>query len=62
VANGEFPIWNDSQAETASLLVDTNPLMFSTEMGSILTRTSSDALLNVSAGTGSSTATLITGE
>jgi hypothetical protein len=62
VAEGEFPIWEDGQVQIVSLLVDTDPLLFRGEMGGILTRTSSEALLNVSAGTGSSTATLITGD
>jgi hypothetical protein len=62
VAEGEFPVWNGSSVEVLPLLVDTNPLMFRGRMGGILTRTSSEALLNVSAGTGSSTATLITGD
>ncbi len=60
VAEGEFPVW-DGGVRIVTLLVDTDPLMFRGEMGGVLTRTSSDALLNVSAGTGSSTATLITG-
>jgi uncharacterized circularly permuted ATP-grasp superfamily protein len=59
VAEGEFPIWLDGSLQLTSLLVDTNPLLFRGRTGGILTRTSSDALLNVSAGTGSSTATLI---
>lgn len=58
-AEGEFPLWVDGSVLLASLLVDTNPLLFRGRMGGILTRTSSDALLNVSAGTGSSTATLV---
>lgn len=62
VAEGDFPIWNEGSAEIVPLLVDTNPLMFRGEMGGVLTRTSSQALLNVSAGTGSSTATLVTGD
>lgn len=59
VAEGEFPVWNGTAVGTEMLLVDTDPLMFRGEMRGVLTRTSSDALLNVSAGTGSSTATVI---
>lgn len=61
VAEGDFPVWDDGGVRVETLLVDTDPLLFRGVMGGILTRTSSDALLNVSAGTGSSTATLITG-
>jgi hypothetical protein len=61
VAEGEFPVWAEEGTRVLSLLVDTDPLLFRGRMGGILTRTSSQALLNVSAGTGSSTATIIVG-
>jgi uncharacterized circularly permuted ATP-grasp superfamily protein len=61
VAEGEFPLWDGTTVRVETLLVDTDPLMFRGEMGGVLTRTSSEALLNVSAGTGSSTATLVVG-
>ncbi|GAC1468913.1 MAG: hypothetical protein PVSMB1_17560 [Gemmatimonadaceae bacterium] len=53
VPEAEFPVWRDNQVEEVSLLLDTNPLMFRGELGSILTRLSGQALLNVSAGAGS---------
>lgn len=56
---GEFPLWNDRGITIEPLLVDTDPLLFRCEMGGILTRVSSNTLLNVSAGTGSAAATFV---
>jgi hypothetical protein len=57
VPSEEFPAWRDDALEIIPLLVDTDPLLFRGEMGGILTRISGDPLLNVSAGTGSTTPT-----
>ena len=62
MAQGEFPVWEDGGLRILPLLVDTNPLLFRGEMGGILTRTSSSALLNVSAGTGSAAPTFVVPE
>jgi hypothetical protein len=59
----EFPAWNDGALNFSPLLVDTDPLLFRGELGGILTRISGDPLLNVTAGTGSTTPTfVVTGE
>jgi hypothetical protein len=62
VPQGEFPVWEDGHLAIEPLLVDTNPLLFRSEMGGILTRMSSNPLLNVSAGTGSSAPTFVVPE
>ncbi len=59
VPYGEFPIWHEESLRMVSMLVDTDPLLFRGEVGGILTRISSDQLLNVTAGTGSTTATFV---
>jgi hypothetical protein len=59
---GEFPLWSDGGVAIEPLLIDTDPLLFRCEMGGILTRVSSNTLLNVSAGTGSAAATFVVRE
>jgi len=54
-----FAHWGDNGLEIVPMLVDTNPLMFRGTMRGILTRISNSALLNVTAGTGSTTPTYI---
>jgi hypothetical protein len=61
VPQGEFPVWQNGLS-FEHLLVDTDPFLFRGEMGGILTRMSGDALLNVSAGTGSSSPTFVVQE
>jgi|SRR5579884_55916 len=58
VPHAEFPTWNDG-VTLVPLLVDTDPLLFRGRVGAILTRTSSDPVLNVTAGSGSTTPTLV---
>lgn len=58
VPHAEFPAWDD-ELSLVPLLVDTDPLLFRGRVGAILTRTSSDPVLNVTAGSGSTTPTLI---
>jgi len=55
----KFPMWQDDNLVIEPMLLDTNPLLFRGQMGSILTRVSGSALLNVSAGTGSTTPTFV---
>jgi len=55
----EFPIWEDDGVAIVPLLVDTDPLLFRGSMGGIVTRVSGSALLNVSAGAGSTTPTFV---
>ncbi|HEX6509942.1 MAG TPA: hypothetical protein VF221_20130 [Chloroflexota bacterium] len=62
VPHGEFPIWRDGRLENVSMLVDTDPLLFRSELRGVLTRISADPLLNVSAGTGSTTPTFLVTE
>ncbi len=62
VPSEEFPAWKDEALDTVSLLVDTDPLLFRGELGGILTRISGDPLLNVTAGTGSTTPTFMVSE
>jgi hypothetical protein len=57
-----FPVWQDDRLAYVNLLLDTDPLLFRGAMGSILTRLSGSALLNVSAGTGSSVPTFVVEE
>lgn len=59
VPQEDFPVWEEEagQVEAIPLLVDTDPLLFRGQMGSVLTRISGSALLNVSAGAGSTTPT-----
>jgi uncharacterized circularly permuted ATP-grasp superfamily protein len=62
VPEERFPIWQNDRLAHLDLLLDTNPLLFRGVMGSILTRLSGSALLNVSAGTGSSVPTFVLDE
>jgi hypothetical protein len=55
----EFPVIQDGNLEFVQLVLDTNPLLFRGRLGSILTRISDSALLNVTAGTGSTTPTFV---
>lgn len=57
VPTSEYPVWQDGRLQIVSMLLDTDPLLFRGRLGSILTRLSSSALLNVTAGTGSTTPT-----
>ena len=59
VPQEEFPVYRDGSLHLESLSVDTDPLLFRGEMGSILTRMSGSALLNVTAGSGSTTPTFV---
>jgi hypothetical protein len=59
VPQEEYPVWREDGAELVRLLVDTDPLLFRGDMGCILTRTSGNAVLNVTAGSGSSTPTFV---
>ncbi|GAC1325641.1 MAG: hypothetical protein NVSMB22_15750 [Chloroflexota bacterium] len=61
VAEAEFPVWSAEGLKFIPLLVDTDPLLFRGRMRGILTRISGNALLNVSAGSGSTTPTFLTG-
>jgi hypothetical protein len=62
VPSEEFPAWRDETLAVFPLLVDTDPLLFRGELGGVLTRISGDPLLNVSAGTGSTTPTFMVSE
>lgn len=62
VPSEEFPAWKDESLEVVPLLVDTDPLLFRGELCGILTRISGDPLLNVTAGTGSTTPTFMVSE
>lgn len=55
----EFPVWEENGVAIVPLLVDTDPLLFRCKMGGIVTRVSGSALLNVSAGAGSTTPTFV---
>jgi hypothetical protein len=59
VPSEPYPVWQDGRLTSASLHLDTDPLLFRGSMGSVLTRLSGSALLNVSAGTGSSVPTFV---
>ncbi len=59
VPHANFPVWRDDGVDVIDLLVDTDPLLFRGEMGGILTRMSGSALLNVTAGAGSTTPTFL---
>lgn len=59
VPQAEFPVWEDGKPDLVSLMLDTSPLLFRGKMGSILTRLSGSALLNVSAGAGSTVPTFV---
>lgn len=54
-----FPVWRDGAVALEGLIVDSDPLLFRGRLGGVLTRISASTLLNVSAGTGGSTATFV---
>ena len=62
VPSEEFPAWKEDALALVPLLVDTDPLLFRGELGGVLTRISGDPLLNVTAGTGSTTPTFMVSE
>jgi hypothetical protein len=62
VPQAEFPVWQEDGVALVPLLLDTDPLLFRGRLGSVLTRISGSALLNVSAGTGSTTPTFMVQE
>jgi hypothetical protein len=59
VPEEEYPVWRDDGPGLERLLVDSDPLLFKGHTGCILTRVSGSAVLNVTAGTGSSTPTFV---
>lgn len=59
VARAVFPIWRDEGLAVETLILDTDPLLFSGQVGGILTRMSGSALLNVTAGSGSTAPTFV---
>ena len=62
IPESDFPVWEEGELAVIPLLLDTDPLLFRGEVGSILTRISGSALLNVSAGSGSTTPTFVAEE
>jgi hypothetical protein len=59
VPEEDFPVWEDGRPALARLMLDADPFLFKGRMGGILTRLSGSAVLNVTAGTGSSTPTFV---
>jgi hypothetical protein len=57
VPEAQFPVWKNDSIHMLPFMLDTDPLLFRGKLGSVLTRISGSALLNVSAGTGSTTPT-----
>jgi hypothetical protein len=62
VPEGDFPVIRDGVMRIVPLLVDTDPLLFHGRIGGVLTRVSGSALLNVTAGAGSTTPTFVVKE
>jgi hypothetical protein len=62
VPEGDFPVMRNGTLQIVPLLVDTDPLLFHGRIGGVLTRVSGSALLNVTAGAGSTTPTFIVKE
>ncbi len=62
VPEEQFPVWESNSVSLIPFLLDTDPLLFRGQVGSVLTRISGSALLNVSAGTGSTTPTYMVQE
>jgi hypothetical protein len=62
VPEGDFPVLKDGEIDLVSLMVDTDPLLFHGRIGGVLTRISGSALLNVTAGSGSTTPTFVVKE
>jgi hypothetical protein len=61
VPEAEFPVMRDGSMEIVPLMVDTDPLLFDGRLGGILTRISGSPMLNVTAGSGSTTPTFVVG-
>lgn len=59
VARAAFPVWRDEGLGVETLILDTDPLLFAGHVGGILTRMSGSALLNVTAGSGSTAPTFV---
>ena len=59
VPRESFPVWQAGRLDDVEFMLDTDPLLFRNRVGSILTRLSGSALLNVTAGSGSTTATFV---
>lgn len=59
IAYEAYPAWRNDRLQIARLLVDTDPYLFGTEVQGCLTRLSSVTLLNVTAGGGSATPTMV---
>jgi len=59
IAYEDYPAWRNDRLQIARLLVDTDPFLFGTEVQGCLTRLSSVTLLNVTAGGGSATPTMV---
>jgi uncharacterized circularly permuted ATP-grasp superfamily protein len=55
----EYPVWTDDEIALSPLYTDTDPLLFNGQLRGVLTRISGSALLNVSAGTGSTAPTFL---
>jgi hypothetical protein len=55
----EYPVWSDREVALSPLYTDTDPLLFNGALGGVLTRISGSALLNVTAGTGSTAPTFL---
>ena len=62
IAYEDYPAWSGDHLEIARRLVDSDPFLFGTEVQGCLTRLSSVTLLNVTAGGGSTTPTLVVGK
>jgi hypothetical protein len=61
VPQAEFPVMLEGSMELVPLMVDTDPLLFDGRLGGILTRISGSPMLNVTAGSGSTTPTFVVG-
>jgi hypothetical protein len=55
----EYPVWGGGGVSLSPLYTDTDPLLFHGKLGGVLTRVSGSALLNVTAGTGSTAPTFL---
>jgi hypothetical protein len=58
----DFPVWEDGRPALSRMMLDADPFLFKGRMGGILTRLSGSSVLNVTAGTGSSTPTFVVRE
>jgi hypothetical protein len=59
VARAAFPVWHGDSVDVETLILDTDPLLFAGKVGGILTRMSGSALLNITAGAGSTAPTFV---